>query len=337
MRGKAEPKRLWQLSGGITPAYAGKSNLLPHTRCRSWDHPRICGEKQRTLAIQEEPQGSPPRMRGKDTTRPGGCQPLGITPAYAGKSNLLPHTRCRSWDHPRICGEKPGTSERKPMSSGSPPRMRGKGDAGAGWCYLGRITPAYAGKSLAHVHAAFAGQDHPRICGEKAQINHRKEVLLGSPPHMRGKVHTQSPRSPPSGITPAYAGKSGLGLFDVLPDRDHPRICGEKPNRLLWEHWKEGSPPHMRGKAMPASCSMVSPGITPAYAGKRTFVDISDVPTRDHPRICGEKQPTMSASSTSRGSPPHMRGKAIVPCVQRARCGITPAYAGKRLLQASVA
>ena len=32
-------------------------------------------------------------------------------------------------------------------------------------------------------------------------------------------------------------------------NQNHPRICGEKPNRLLWEHWKEGSPPHMRGKA----------------------------------------------------------------------------------------
>ena len=90
------------------------------------------------------------------------------------------------------------------------------------------ITPAYAGKSPTGVENLQVNRDHPRICGEK---------LVKLFPFL---VHC--------GITPAYAGKRVVCPPVSSVYQDHPRICGEKPNRLLWEHWKEGSPPHMRGK-----------------------------------------------------------------------------------------
>ena len=34
------------------------------------------------------------------------------------------------------------------------------------------------------------------------------------------------------GITPAYAGKSTDKAIKYLAKRDHPRVCGEKKNRL---------------------------------------------------------------------------------------------------------
>ena len=45
MRGKGKNK--WKISDGkgITPAYAGKSRDRPFLKWRSWDHPRLCGEK----------------------------------------------------------------------------------------------------------------------------------------------------------------------------------------------------------------------------------------------------------------------------------------------------
>ena len=45
-------------------------------------------------------------------------------------------------------------------------------------------------------------------------------------------------------------------------------MCGEKPNRILWEHWKEGSPPHVRGKVFCDVVAYAVNRITPAYAGK---------------------------------------------------------------------
>ena len=66
---------------------------------------------------------------------------------------------------------------------------------------------------------------------------------------MRGKALELNGASDLIGITPAYAGKSGLRSKVERNDGDHPRLCGEKEKivRLLPSKW--GSPPPMRGKA----------------------------------------------------------------------------------------
>ena len=70
------------------------------------DHPRVCGEKARTLIVQDEPQGSPPRVRGKAALWRVSRPLFRITPACAGKSAKAERTSRCSWDHPRVCGEK---------------------------------------------------------------------------------------------------------------------------------------------------------------------------------------------------------------------------------------
>ena len=71
--------------------------------------------------------------------------------------------------------------------------------------------------------------------------------------------------------------------------------------------------------------------ITPAYAGKRLADKGFFVLLQDHPRVCGEKQILTYALIGSAGSPPRMRGKEDCAVVLIGVCGITPAYAGKRL------
>ena len=70
-------------------------------------------------------------------------------------------------------------------------------------------------------------------------------------------------------------------------------------------------------------------GITPAYAGKRPGSDTLLNLTRDHPRVCGEKDFEIHAVLAVSGSPPRMRGKVFCAhlCLMFQR--ITPAYAGK--------
>ena len=65
VRGKGLCKDFHLCDVGITPAYAGKSKSRKCTQAEREDHPRVCGEKARTLIVQDEPQGLPPRMRGK--------------------------------------------------------------------------------------------------------------------------------------------------------------------------------------------------------------------------------------------------------------------------------
>ena len=49
------------------------------------------------------------------------------------------------------------------------------------------ITPAYAGKRKMEKLGVKTYEDHPRLCGEKPEVQRRYKKGLGSPPPMRGK------------------------------------------------------------------------------------------------------------------------------------------------------
>lgn len=105
--------------------------------------------------------------------------------------------------------------------------------------------------------------------GEKEfQCKDRTEGL-GSPPRGRGKVSGKLTRANCARITPAWAGKSRWRFSGRLWSWDHPRVGGEKPNRILWDNFKRGSPPRGRGKGLDAVEAAGFIGITPAWAGKR--------------------------------------------------------------------
>ena len=127
---------------------------------------------------------------------------------------------------------------------------------------------------------------------------------------MRGKVKADYQTAEKIRITPAYAGKRQDRGPRRRYSRDHPRLCGEKLSAK--------SAPHL------------DVGITPAYAGKRLISSISAPPRQDHPRLCGEKGDVDLEWVEKTGSPPPMRGKAVILHRRDRSTGITPAYAGKR-------
>ena len=73
----------------------------------------------------------------------------------------------------------------------------------------------------------------------------------------------------------------------------------------------------------------MTPGITPAYAGKRLHGSCHAELTGDHPRVCGEKVLLVLRLLCVMGSPPRMRGKADSEDAEDKGGRITPAYAGK--------
>ena len=111
---------------GITPAYAGKSFTDSICAIQNEDHPRLCGEKLWIIKMKFLPLGSPPPMRGKAVNAHVTFLHVGITPAYAGKSQRLPPAEYPDQDHPRLCGEKLETRHDFTEKLGSPPPMRGK-------------------------------------------------------------------------------------------------------------------------------------------------------------------------------------------------------------------
>ena len=269
-------------------------------------------------------------MRGKGHTTIFQIKTDRITPAYAGKSPALRPEFAAAQDHPRLCGEKliikiPDTDE-----AGSPPPMRGKVFTASTPCVSVRITPAYAGKRIQYQAGAMGLKDHPRLCGEKYLGSAAVFCGFGSPPPMRGKDWDNEDHRTKAGITPAYAGKSSFFTSRFPEFQDHPRLCGEKAPIPDSGTSLSGSPPPMRGKGGYYSEGLAEGRITPAYAGKRTFLVVKAFGIRDHPRLCGEKTFRMFWTLRTKGSPPPMRGKAEALAVADLLVGITPAYAGKR-------
>ena len=208
-------------------------------------------------------------MRGKVYVWQLGIGSHRITPAYAGKS-----------------GKKACVMM---MSTGSPPPMRGKAQATTTKRNGVRITPAYAGKSSRGESDGGNIGDHPRLCGEKITPSGKVFGIKGSPPPMRGKGFWYAATRTASRITPAYAGKSSFTFPPKIFNKDHPRLCGEKPKPVSSLESRTGSPPPMRGKVSTVHIYLVRLRITPAYAGKSLHVVGLFVNVQDHPRLCGEK------------------------------------------------
>ncbi len=170
VRGKVIRGLDTRITSGITPACAGKSTDPDRQQDAARDHPRVCGEKGAAFLAFSSYWGSPPRVRGKAAhvrQYRGGRR---ITPACAGKSLSVPGPPGKSWDHPRVCGEKalPELSSRS--LRGSPPRVRGKGWRSSPCEPLRGITPACAGKRRSAAKVPKSEWDHPRVCGEKQAI-----------------------------------------------------------------------------------------------------------------------------------------------------------------------
>ena len=70
----------------------------------------------------------------------------------------------------------------------------------------------------------------------------------------------------------------------------------------------------MRGKRHGIRPCDVWHGITPADAGKTSAAKSMFIPSKDHPRGCGENEGEEYKKMQAAGSPPRMRGKQAVTC-----------------------
>ncbi len=209
MRGEVAFRSRDCVQYGITPACAGKRAVLGNIEWESGDHPRVCGEKPSTILAQKSHMGSPPRVRGEVQLLHDRVKQLRITPACAGRSNIISIDMSMNWDHPRVRGEKQTHIFSRIRSQGSPPRARGEANPYLFPYSITGITPACAGRSSSTGCAPEKSWDHPRVCGEKGSCNAMLLYIAGSPPRVRGEAHRQERRADRERITPACAGRSG--------------------------------------------------------------------------------------------------------------------------------
>lgn len=128
---------------------------------------------------------------------------------------------CNSLLHPQVKLEH---SRIVPIIPWSIPAGRGKVLSALRVGQHGRITPAWAGKSLSRPPAGGLGWDHPRVGGEKVFLIVMVSKTRGSPPRGRGKALAENALRQHFRITPAWAGKrlkrshrSGIFISGPIP------------------------------------------------------------------------------------------------------------------------
>ena len=90
--------------------------------------------------------------------------------------------------------------------------------------------------------------------------------------------------------------------------QDHPRARGEQPANHRESYPIAGSSPRARGAAQNAMQEIYVPGIIPARAGSRRYLQVSPVQSRDHPRARGEQWLIADKCPIRTGSSPRARG-----------------------------
>ena len=198
------------------------------------DHPRRCGEHVSQGVERPRVWGSSPQMRGAR------CFVLyfewfgGIIPADAGSTRRSGRHEDRPADHPRRCGERPGTPAQPWTVSGSSPQMRGALQRGRARAPMVRIIPADAGSTGLLVSYIEEQPDHPRRCGEHPVSTWAIRMVAGSSPQMRGAPGHIWPGSSAQRIIPADAGSTCPSVEFFAEVEDHPRRCGEHGREPGW-------------------------------------------------------------------------------------------------------
>ena len=185
-RGTQYPFSLSRLLFGITPAYAGNTDDIDNHSIILMDHPRLRGEHKAFKRWVTSEVGSPPPTRGTLPKLLTLYAMRGITPAYAGNTNIRNFINSYHRDHPRLRGEHHCSLSIAPSAGGSPPPTRGTPILGPSVTPSRGITPAYAGNTYEGKIADMQFEDHPRLRGE--HYLRRGDILLyeGSPPPTRG-------------------------------------------------------------------------------------------------------------------------------------------------------
>ena len=227
-RGTPLGSHCWRSNPRFIPAYAGNAkSLAPHSSPHSV-HPRIRGERARSIISRYAATGSSPHTRGTHDIGKDSDQRQRFIPAYAGNAaptNALHHGVSV---HPRIRGERRVNSNGPGDHCGSSPHTRGTLLACLAGRPVVRFSPAYAGNAHRRTPARRAIPVHPRIRGERCLLTEQFTQTNGSSPHTRGTPYKRDTRTLSDRFIPAYAGNASTAGMPQPWQAVHPRIRGER-------------------------------------------------------------------------------------------------------------
>ena len=233
-------------------------------------------------------QGSSPRGRGKLRCLVIPPTPVGLIPAWAGKTVARRRRLGLVWAHPRVGGENKIVGCVFHDILGSSPRGRGKPSNALKTLSRPRLIPAWAGKTLHNYAYLPIFKAHPRVGGENAMSINLSVGCWGSSPRGRGKHTAVAAHLPTVGLIPAWAGKTCCPSSQTTHERAHPRVGGENQAKTPASWFGVGSSPRGRGKLCITMHTCPYSRLIPAWAGKTLVVNIGSAIAWAHPRVGGE-------------------------------------------------
>ena len=249
-RGRGGPRSRARHRGRrrLTPAWAGRTLSPPSPSSWPTAHPRVGGADQDGRPQLAGAVGSPPRGRGGPNRQRHRGHRVRLTPAWAGRTgrDCAPSTRPSA--HPRV--------------GGADQLMAVEG------LIYGRLTPAWAGRTPWRAAVHCRPPAHPRVGGADWSVALQRGVRQGSPPRGRGGRRRTRAQVQRRRLTPAWAGRTGLGFGEEFGDWAHPRVGGADRRRRSSGVAPNGSPPRGRGGPSPARDGCRRTGLTPAWAGR---------------------------------------------------------------------
>ena len=127
--------------------------------------------------------------------------------------------------------------------------MWGKPHARLLLCLSRRITPTCVGKAPLIQYWESLLRDHPHMCGESLMVVSPLFPIIGSPPHVWGKLIARHGAPTLARITPTCVGKAYRHIRDSRIGKDHPPHVWGKPIQLLSTYRVNRITPTCVGKA----------------------------------------------------------------------------------------
>ena len=267
-RGKRRYYLPLRLTGRLIPAWAGKTHRRGGGGRHRRAHPRVGGENIAAYRACVGRAGSSPRGRGKHGGGRGLSRPVGLIPAWAGKTRPRACIRSGTTAHPRVGGENIRPIGFASIAAGSSPRGRGKHYLAIAVVVKAGLIPAWAGKTDSARGQGSARRAHPRVGGENDNAAAPAPPRRGSSPRGRGKLVHVKQRVLRLRLIPAWAGKTLPDAACPSGQWAHPRVGGENPSSARSAGRGAGSSPRGRGKRPHPGPRRGAGRLIPAWAGK---------------------------------------------------------------------
>ena len=257
------------------------------------------------------------------------ARPLGLIPAWAGKTWARGGPPRGRRAHPRVGGENVADVRVARSAEGSSPRGRGKLSRDFDPGVTRGLIPAWAGKTVGLLRPMPQPWAHPRVGGENQPNESYEASVTGSSPRGRGKPAHACVDQDSVGLIPAWAGKTMSAHRGARRRSAHPRVGGENAQRGFQPRLREGSSPRGRGKPLFGPFGLSGGRLIPAWAGKTRSMRSISVGVPAHPRVGGENRAGLCCLHIVYGSSPRGRGKPRSSVRSGVTWGLIPAWAGK--------